>query len=77
MKWDRLRFIALLILTSAIAVPALQQVAHSHGGKAAMEPGWSELMGSMEKMHVATASAEPSNGSWAETGMLLPPHGAC
>lgn len=61
MKWDRLRFIALLILTSAIAVPALQQVAHSHGGKAAIEPGWSELMRNTEKMHVAMASAESSN----------------
>jgi uncharacterized protein (DUF305 family) len=61
MKWERWRFIALLMLTSASALPGLQQGAHSHGSKSAMEPGWSELMGSMEKMHVAMASAEPSN----------------
>jgi uncharacterized protein (DUF305 family) len=60
MKLHSWRFIAILLLTSAIAVPALQQDVHARGGTAATEPGWSELMGSMRKMHEAMASVEPS-----------------
>ena len=74
MNWFRGRFIALLVLTSAIALPALQQGSHSHGGKAAMEPGWSDLMRSMEKMHSAMASLEPSDDSDVDFVKLMLVH---
>ena len=63
MNWGKWRFLALLVLTSAIALPALQQGAHLHSGQAAMEPGWSEIARSMEKMHAAMASLGPSDDS--------------
>jgi uncharacterized protein (DUF305 family) len=61
MEWCRWQFIALLVLTSAVAVAALEPGAHSPGDNAAMEPSWSELTGSMEKMHAAMAAIGPSD----------------
>lgn len=60
MKLRSWQFMAVLVLTSALAVPALQQAVNARGGAAATEPGWSELMGSMQKMHQTMASTEPS-----------------
>ena len=74
MNWLRGRFIPLLVLTSAIALPARQQGSHSHGGKTAMEPGWSDLMRSMKKMHSATASLEPSDDSYVDFVKLMLVH---
>jgi uncharacterized protein (DUF305 family) len=74
MKSGRWRFMAVLILTSAIALPALQLSSHSHGGKAAVEPGWSELMRSIEKMHSAMASLEPSDESDVDFVKLMLVH---
>jgi uncharacterized protein (DUF305 family) len=71
MKCGRWRFIALLVFTSAIATPALQQGEHSHVTKAAIDPGWSEFMQSMEKMHVAMASVEPSGDNDADFVKLM------
>lgn len=59
MTFSRWRLIVLLVLTSAIALPALQQ--GSHSGKNAREPGWSELMRDMEKMYAAMKSLQPSH----------------
>jgi uncharacterized protein (DUF305 family) len=39
-----------------------------------MEPGWSELMGGMEKMHVAMAAVEPSDDSDADFVKLMLVH---
>jgi uncharacterized protein (DUF305 family) len=74
MKWGGWRFAALLVLTSAIAVSALQQGAYSHAGKAAMEPVWSELMGSMEKMHAAMAAVRPSDDNDVDFVKLMLVH---
>jgi uncharacterized protein (DUF305 family) len=71
MKSGRWRFMAVLVLTSAIALPALQL--SSHGGKAA-KPGWSELMRSMEKMHSAMTSLEPSDESDVDFVKLMLVH---
>jgi hypothetical protein len=43
MKWGGSRFVALLVLTSAIALPALEQRARSHRSKT-IEPGWRFLI---------------------------------
>jgi uncharacterized protein (DUF305 family) len=37
-------------------------------------PGWTELMGSMEKMHVAMGSIEPSGDSDVDFVELMLPH---
>ena len=74
MNWGKWRFLALLVLTSAIALPALQQGAHWHSGKAATEPGWSELVRSMEKMHAAMASLGPSGDSDVDFVKLMLVH---
>lgn len=63
----------LLALISATGLPALKQGPHSHSDKAA-EPGWSELQGSMEKMHEAVASVERSGSTDVDFVRLMLPH---
>ena len=57
------RFAILLILACAVTNPALQETSHPRIADAADGPAWSELMATMEKMHVAMASAEPSGNA--------------
>jgi hypothetical protein len=61
MKWTAWQLTFLLVVTCAIALSTLQASAHLHGDKPAMEPGWSELMRSMDKMHTAMASLQSSD----------------
>jgi uncharacterized protein (DUF305 family) len=61
MKWTAWQLTFLLVVTAAIALPPLQVGAHSQGDRSAAEPGWSELMRSMEKMHAAMTSLQPSH----------------
>ena len=60
MNWTAWQLTFLLVVASAIAWSTLQAGAHSHGDKSAMEPGWSESIRSMEKMHATMASLQAS-----------------
>jgi len=58
------RWAILSIFFGALAMPALQHDSHTHLiVKAAVDPDWSDLTASMEKMHVAMAAVEPSGKS--------------
>jgi uncharacterized protein (DUF305 family) len=54
------QFTFVLVVASTIGIPAMPAGAQVHGGNAAAEPGWSDLMRSMEKMHTAMAALQPS-----------------
>jgi uncharacterized protein (DUF305 family) len=68
------RFAIFLIWIAAVAMPAEPQGSHSHGDNATLNPEWAELVGSMEKMHVAMASVESSGNSDADFVALMLPH---
>jgi uncharacterized protein (DUF305 family) len=68
------RFAILLILTSAPAAATLQEGGHSHADKANVAADWSALMGSMAKMHAATAQLAPSGDSDVDFVELMLPH---
>ena len=74
MKTHAWRFASLLLLTSAAATPALQEGIHSQADQANGGPAWHELMASMEKMHAAMASVEPSETSDTDFVRIMLPH---
>ena len=73
MKTARL-FAVLSILLQAAAISARPQTSHSHHLDQTAEGGWSELLGSMEKMHVAMASVQRSGNSDVDFVRLMLPH---
>jgi uncharacterized protein (DUF305 family) len=65
----------LSVLLVALSTPALQNDSQTHmAGRSAADPCWSELQGSMEKMHAAMAAVEPSGDSDADFVKLMLPH---
>jgi uncharacterized protein (DUF305 family) len=68
----------LAILSIIFLAPAMQEVQHdsdTHSGdKLPADPGWSELNSSMDKMHAAMASVEPSGDSDVDFVQLMLPH---
>jgi uncharacterized protein (DUF305 family) len=68
------RFVTLLILIPAAALPAWQQDSRSTRRNSATDPYWSELAASMNKMHAAMASVEPSGNSDVDFVRLMLPH---
>jgi uncharacterized protein (DUF305 family) len=69
-----LRFAVVLVWISAFAIPADPQGSHSRGENTTSSSTWSELVGCMEKMHVAMASVESSGNSDADFVALMLPH---
>lgn len=68
------RFIAIPVaLITAVALWA-QQGLHRPSPNDVRENDWSELTASMEKMHVAMASVEPSGNSDVDFVRLMLPH---
>jgi hypothetical protein len=53
----------------ALVLPAQQ-----HASRADADPGWSELISSMEKMHRAMSSVAPSGASDVDFVQLMLPH---
>ena len=69
-KW---RLVAMTALLCA-AIQA-QQPAHKHSGdQSPNDPAWSELQSSMEKMHTAMSSIEPSGNNEVDFVKLMIPH---
>ena len=70
----RWRLAISLIVFCAVAIAA-QQAMHKHAsGKSPGDPVWSELQASMEKMHAAMTSVEPTGNSDADFVKLMIPH---
>ena len=69
-----LRFVVVLVWISAFAIAADPQGADSHGENTTANSHWAELVGSMEKMHVAMASVESSRNSDEDFVALMLPH---
>jgi uncharacterized protein (DUF305 family) len=63
----------MLVSTSTIAPSVSAQDSHAHSDKAP-DPGWSELIGSMEQMHAAMASVTRSGNSDVDFVRLMLPH---
>jgi uncharacterized protein (DUF305 family) len=74
-KW---RLAVFLVFLYALAMQALQDDSHMRGGhQQAVDPNWSELNASMQKMHIAMASVEPSGDFDVDfVHMMLPHHQA-
>ena len=69
------RLATLLILLCALDMQALQHDSHTHlGDKLVVDPNWSELISSMEKMHQAMASVAASGDGDVDFVRLMLPH---
>ena len=68
------RFAILLALIPLVTLAAWRQESQSQSRKSAQEVAWSELAGSMDKMHAAMASAAPSGDSDVDFVRLMLPH---
>jgi len=68
------RVVVLLILIPLVALAARRPVPQSHGSMAMQDPNWTELMGSMDRMHAAMASIEPSGVDDNDFVRLMLPH---
>src|SRR5262249_1815336 len=69
------RLATLVILLCALDMQALQRDSHTHlGSQLAVDPNWSELSSSMEKMHQAMASVAASGDGDVDFVRLMLPH---
>ena len=69
------RLATLLILLCALDMQALQHDSHTHPvAKPVVDPNWSELISSMEKMHQAMASVAASGDGDVDFVRLMLPH---
>ncbi len=74
MNQTKNRFATLLALIVSFTLLAWTQDSHSHSPKLKSQSGWSELVGSIDKMHAAMAAVEPSGDSDADFVRLMLPH---
>jgi uncharacterized protein (DUF305 family) len=68
------RFAILVALIPSFVLAAWRQDSHSHSHVVTQVPDWTELMGSMDRMHAAMASVEPSGDSDIDFVKLMLPH---
>ena len=69
------RLATLVILLCTLDMQALQYDSHTHlGNTSVIDPNWSELSSSMEKMHQAMASVESSGDGDVDFVRLMLPH---
>jgi uncharacterized protein (DUF305 family) len=62
------------LILLAIAMSGQQQKRHGSGVSSTENSDWSELMTSVQRMHAATASVEPSGNSDVDFVRLMLPH---
>ena len=62
------------VACSFAASIAVQAGAHDHGSQTSTDPDWSELMASMDKMHMAMGAIERSGNSDVDFVRLMLPH---
>jgi len=70
----RWRLVTVSIFVCALAMQALQHDSRPHRGDESADTDWSELTGSMEKMHVAMAAIAPSRNPDVDFVRLMLPH---
>jgi uncharacterized protein (DUF305 family) len=63
-----------MILIPVVMLAARRPDSHAQGRMTMDGHDWSELMGSMDRMHAAMASVEPSGDSDADFVKLMLPH---
>jgi Domain of unknown function (DUF305) len=63
-----------LILGVGLLDAGAQPETHAHGNRATAEPDWSQLIASMDKMHIAMKAVEPSGDSDVDFVRLMLPH---
>jgi uncharacterized protein (DUF305 family) len=68
------RMAVLSILIPFVALAARRQVPQTHGQMAMKDPNWEELMGSMDRMHAAMASIQPSGVDDNDFVQVMLPH---
>lgn len=66
--------VLLVVLITLSALPDASQVSHSHSDTREADPQWTELLRSMEKMHVAMASVGRSGDGGMDFVRLMLPH---
>lgn len=74
MNKDTGRFAILMIFISTVTLAAWQQDDQSRRRTTISGPQWSELAESLDKMHAAMASVEPSSDSDVDFVRLMLPH---
>ena len=66
------KLLAAVVASSFVVTPTFQAVAYDRGHQP--DADWSELIASMEKMHMAMAAIEPSGNNDADFVKLMLPH---
>jgi uncharacterized protein (DUF305 family) len=69
-----LRIVVVLIVIPFVAFAGRRQVPQMCGKTAIEDPNWEELMGSMNRMHAAMGSIEPSGADDNDFVRLMLPH---
>jgi uncharacterized protein (DUF305 family) len=68
------RMAVLSILIPFVALAARRQVPQTHGQMAMKDPNWTELMRSMDRMHAAMTSIQPSGVDDTDFVQVMLPH---
>jgi uncharacterized protein (DUF305 family) len=68
------KLLVTVVACSFAASVIVQAEAHDHGAQPSTDPDWSELIGSMNKMHMAMGAIERSGNSDVDFVRLMLPH---
>lgn len=74
MKIRALQYAILIILIPACGLSAWQQESHSDNGEASVNSDWSDLVGGVNRMHLAMSSVVRSGDSDVDFVRLMLPH---
>jgi len=74
MKFNLYRIAVLMALIATVGLWAQQQESHRHVANDSLGNGWLELTMSMERMHAAMGSIQPSGDSDVDFVRLMLPH---
>jgi uncharacterized protein (DUF305 family) len=73
--WRRAwQLLALAVLIPALTVAAWQQSSHTHSPAGMATSEWDGFIGTMNAMHLAMSSVEPSGDTDTDFGKLMLPH---